>query len=133
MLSDPTTAAVADGAANSGDGSAYFDDGTTDGTLADTSAGATVSNPDVATAATPTAASPASGGFFSSLFSAVTPALTAVGTTAADRALGAVATQNKTATTANAAAKPLTTSNSNTMILAAVGVLVALLFFIRRK
>jgi len=115
ILSDPMTAAVADGAANTGDGSATFDDGTTTGTLADGS-----------TAQTATAA-PASTGFFSSLFNAVAPSVATLAGAAAQKAVGTVATQQKTALTPNAAATAPTGTIGGLSVNVIIGGVIAIL------
>jgi len=107
---DPSVSTMLDSVANSGDGSAIYDDNTTPGTI---------SNPAAPTVATPTPSG------WATLFSNTLPSL--VGSAAQ----GAIATQAKTATAANAAATAPATNNL-TWIIAGLAVLAGLLFLRRR-
>jgi hypothetical protein len=123
ILSDPSTAYYADSAANTGDGSAVFDDNTTTGAISDSS-------------------TQQGSSWLSGLWGAISPAVTTAAGAAAATAAGALATQAKTANTANKAASGPAPAGApgtiggfsvNTIIYAVIGILVAVLLLGRRK
>jgi len=118
ILSNDGTAAAVDGAANTGDGSATFDDNSTTGTVASASA-------------SPSPASSSGPSWLSSLWGAVAPSVETAAGAAAQKALGNLATQAKTATAKNAAATaPVATVGGfsvNTLLMIGAGVLALVL------
>ena len=138
ILSDPSNLDMADQSANSGDGSAAFDPNTTDGSMTpgDWYAADPVTFAPLPTGTTAASSGSGIGDFFYGLFGGVTPVLTAAGAAAA----GALATQATTAknpvrsnTTTAAPGSLSSMLQGNGIILAVIGILLAVLFLGRKK